>query len=176
MKRSDIKTLPEYFDRYITQVDDVELDDAFQENLKAMAGLDMKALEAIGDKTYAEGKWTVKDVFQHIIDTERVFAYRALRFARRDGITPHGYDQDVFAASANAKQRNLKDIIEEMKLVHQSTSMLFRSFDKETLQAKGTCWKVEMPVFVVGFVIAGHFIHHMKVISEKYMPMQYQTA
>src|SRR6478736_4763801 len=105
MKRSDIKSMPEYFDRYINQVDDIELDAAFQKNLNTMSGLDMVALESLGDKTYEDGKWSVKDVFQHILDTERVFAYRTLRFARRDGVTPQGYDQDVFAVNANAKQR-----------------------------------------------------------------------
>ena len=176
MKRSDIKMMPEYFDRYIRQVDDIELDKAFQNNLNTMAGLDIASLETLKDKVYADGKWTIKDIFQHIIDTERVFAYRTLRFARRDGITPQGYDQDIFAANANAQHRLLKDIIEEMKLVHQSSCLLFRSFDKDTLQATGICWKVEMSVLALGFTITGHFIHHLKVIQEKYLPLQYQTA
>ncbi|SRR5258706_6929401 len=176
MKRSDIELMPEYFDRYINQVDDIDLDDAFQNNLNAMAGLDMKSLESVGDKVYADGKWTIKDIFQHITDTERVFAYRALRFARRDGVTLHGYEQDIFAANAKAHQRKLKDIVEEMKLVHQSSCLLFRSFDKETLQATGICWKVEMSVLALGFAITGHFIHHMKVIIEKYVPLVYETA
>ena len=176
MKRSDIKKMPEYFDRYINQVDDIELDTAFQNNLNTMAGLDIKSLESLKDKVYEPGKWTIKDIFQHVIDTERVFAYRSLRFARRDGITPQGYDQDIFAANAKAQQRTIKDIVEEMKLVHQSSYLLFRSFDKETLQATGICWKVEMPVLALGFTITGHFIHHMKIIKEKYLPLQYQTA
>jgi len=176
MKRSDIKTIPEYFDRYINQVDDIELDDAFQNNLNTMSGLNIKSLEALGDKSYAEDKWTIKDIFQHVIDTERVFAYRALRFARRDGVTPQGYDQDIFAANAKAQQRTIKDVVEEMKLVHQSSCLLFRSFDKETLQATGICWKVEMAVLALGFTIAGHFIHHMKIIKEKYLPLMYETA
>ena len=163
--------MPEYFDRYINQVDDIELDDAFQNNLNTMAALDLKSLESIGDRTYAPGKWTLKDIFQHIIDTERVFAYRTLRFARRDGVTPQGYDQDIFAANANAQQRPLKDIIEELKLVHQSTCLLFRSFDKETLRATGMCWKVETSVLAMGFIITGHFIHHMKLMNERYMPL-----
>ncbi len=168
--------MPKYFDRYILQVDDIELDDAFQQNLNAIEALDLKSLESVGDRVYSEGKWTVKDIFQHIIDTERVFAYRALRFARRDGVTPQGYDQDIFAANANAKHRPLKDIIEEMKLLHQSSHLLFFSFDKETLQATGICWKVEMPVLAIGFVITGHFIHHMKAIKENYLPLLYETA
>ena len=176
MKRSDIKKMPEYFDRYINQVDDIELETAFQNNLNTMAGLDMKSLESLKDKVYEPGKWTIKDIFQHMVDTERVMAYRTLRYARRDGVVPQGYDQDIFAANANATRRQLKDIVEELKLVHQSSYLLFRSCDKETLQATGICWKEEMSVLAMGFLITGHFIHHMKVIQEKYLPLQYQTA
>jgi hypothetical protein len=176
MKRSDIKKMPQYFDKYINQVDDIELDAAFQNNLNTIGGLDIPALESLKDKTYAAGKWTIKDIFRHIIDTERVFAYRTLRFARRDGIIPQGYDQDVFAANANAQQSPLKDIIEEMKLIHQSSSLLFRSFDKETLQVTGICWNQETSVLTMGFILTGHFIHHWKIIKEKYLPLVYETA
>ena len=176
MKRSDIKMMPEYFDKYINQVDDIELDKAFQNNINTMAALDIKSLESLKDKVYAPGKWTIKDIFQHIIDTERVFDYRTLRFARRDGITPQGYDQEIFAANARVQQRPLKDIIEEMKLIHQSSALLFRSFDNETLQVTGICWNKETSVLAMGFIIAGHFIHHWKIIQEKYLPIVYGMA
>ncbi|HLG41469.1 MAG TPA: DinB family protein [Chitinophagaceae bacterium] len=169
MKRSDIKQMPEYFSKYILQVDDIELDDAFQNNINTMAALDMAGLEALKDKVYAPGKWTIKDIFQHIIGTERVMTYRTLRYARRDGVIPQGYDQDLFAANANTQHRSLKDILEELKQLHQSTRLLFRSFDDETLQATGINWKMEMSVLAMGFSIAGHFIHHMKIIQEKYL-------
>lgn len=176
MKRSDIKPMPEYFSKYILQVDDIELDDAFQNNINAMAALDMAGLEALEDKVYAPGKWTIKDIFQHIIDTERVMTYRTLRYARRDGVIPQGYDQDIFAANANAQHRSLTAILEELKLLHQSTCLLFRSFDDETLQATGINWKMEMSVLSMGFLITGHFIHHIKIIQEKYLPLLYATA
>src|ERR1700740_427663 len=99
MKKSDIRVMPEYFDRYIKQVDDIELDEAFQNNLNGLATLDIAALEALDNKVYAAAKWTIKDIFQHMIDTERVMTYRPLRFARRDGVIPQGYDQDLFAAN-----------------------------------------------------------------------------
>lgn len=168
--------MPQYFDRYITQVDDIELDDAFQNNLNTIASLDIASLEKIADRSYAPGKWIVKDVFQHMIDTERVFAYRTLRFSRKDGVTPQGYDQDIFAANANAKQRQLKDIIEEMKLVHQTTCMLFRSFNNDILQTTGMCWTQETSVLAMGFIITGHFIHHMKGIKENYLPLLFEKV
>ena len=176
MKRSDIKLMPEYFDKYIKLVEDIELDDAFKKNLDKLTSFDITSLESLGNKAYAPGKWTIKDIFQHIIDTERVMAYRTLRFARRDGVVPQGYDQDVFADNANAQHRSLRDIIEEAKQLHQASRLMFRSFGNETLQATGINWKMEMSVLAMGFLITGHFVHHMKIIEEKYLPLLYEIA
>ena len=171
MKRSDIKLMPEYFSKYIILVDDIELDDAFQNNINTLTGLDVDKLVLLGDKTYAPGKWTVKDIFQHMIDTERVMGYRTLRFARMDGVVPQGYDQELFVANADASHRALGPIVEEFKLLHQATGMMFRSFSDQILQATGINWNKEMSVLSMGFLITGHVIHHMKVINEKYLPL-----
>src|SRR6266496_6479160 len=124
MKKSDIKKMPEYFEKYINQVDDIELDDAFQKNIDELATIDIANLKLVGNKTYAPGKWIISDIFQHIIDTERVMGYRTLRYARRDGVIPQGFDQDVFAANANALHRDLKEIIEEAKQLHQASRLM----------------------------------------------------
>lgn len=176
MKKSDIKIMPEYFEKYIKQVDDVELDDAFQNNINTMTTLDVDKLEFLENKAYAPGKWTVKDILQHIVDTERVMDYRTLRYARRDGVVPQGYDQELFAANANAGHRPLKDILEELKQLHQSSRLMFRSFDETTLHATGMNWNKEMSVLAMGFLITGHFIHHLKIIKEKYLPLAYEAA
>jgi hypothetical protein len=171
MKRSDIKLMPEYFSKYICLVDDIELDDAFQNNINTLASLEITMLESLEDNVYASGKWTVRDIFQHVIDTERVMSYRTLRFARRDGVIPAGYDQDLFAANANSGHRTLGEILEEFKVLHQATRLMFRSFGNETLQVTGINWNKEMSVLSMGFLITGHFIHHMKTIKEKYLPL-----
>jgi len=176
MKKSDIKIMPDYFEKYINQVDDIELDDAFQDNIDQLTTIDIANLQLLGEKTYAPGKWTIRDIFQHIIDTERVMAYRALRYARRDGVVPQGYDENLFAANANAQHRPLADILEELKQLHQSSRLMFRSFDAETLHATGINWKREMSVLAMGFLLTGHLIHHLKIIQEKYLPLLYQTA
>ena len=176
MKRSDIKLMPEYFSKYICLVDDIELDDAFQNNINTLADLDIAGLDSVGDNIYAADKWTIKDIFQHMIDTERVMSYRALRFARNDGVIPQGYDQDLFAANANSGHRALGEILEEFKQLHQATRLMFRSFSNETLQFSGINWNKEMSVLSMGFLITGHFIHHMKTIKEKYLPLLSQPA
>jgi hypothetical protein len=176
MKRSDIKNMPEYFEKYINQVDDIELDDAFQKNINDLATIDIASLELLGDKTYAPSKWTIRDIFQHIIDTERVMGYRTLRYARRDGVVPQGYDENLFAANANAQHRTLENILEEVKQLHQSTRLMFRSFDNETLNVTGINWNKEMSVLAMGFLITGHLIHHLKIIKEKYLALLYEIA
>ena len=176
MKRSDIKQMPEYFEKYIRQIEDIELDDAFQNNIDKLSALDLALLESLGSKAYAPGKWSVKDIFQHIIDTERVMTYRTLRYARRDGVVPQGYDENLFTVNANAQQRQLKDLIEETKQLHQASRLMFRSFDDETLQATGINWNKEMSVLAMGFLITGHLVHHLAAIGEKYLPLLHETA
>jgi len=176
MKRSDIHIMPAYFEKYINLVDDIELDEAFQKNINSIDVIDIAALRSLGKKAYAPGKWTINDIFQHIIDTERVMVYRTLRYARRDGITPQGFDENLFAANSNAQHRPLENILEELKQLHQSTRLMFRSFDNETLHATGINWNKEMSVLAMGFLITGHFIHHLKIIREKYVPLMYETA
>ncbi len=86
MKISSVPRNPTYYDTYINQVDDLELSAAFQQSMDVIEGLDLKKLQALGDRVYAPGKWTLREIFQHLADCERVFAYRALRFGRGDKI------------------------------------------------------------------------------------------
>jgi hypothetical protein len=171
MKKTSIKPLPDYFDRYINLTSDNDLGYVLQESLEVLNQLDLKKLEKIGGKVYAPGKWTVKDILQHIIDTERVFCYRSLRFARKDRTPNPGYDENSFALHAQAEKRSLEEIMNELKLLRQGTIFLFKSFNDEMLLEKGMCWKYEMSVLAMGFTIAGHQIHHLNVMKEKYYPL-----
>lgn len=171
MKRSDIHPMPEYFDRYIFNAADVELEEAFINSLHQLDLLDRTAMEAVGNKVYAPDKWTIPDIVQHITDTERVFAYRALRFARNDATRLHGFDQDLFADNAHAVKRDLSDLLEELKLVRQTTIMLFNSFNDVMLLRQGFCYKGDMSVLAIGFTIIGHQEHHLAIIKEKYLPL-----
>ena len=112
MKRSDIQPLPEYFDRYINLADDIELIDALEKSLDNLNKLPLDKWNAIGDKVYAPGKWTIKDIVQHITDTERIFSYRALRFARNDSTKLPGFEESDFAREAKASRRSLTDLLE----------------------------------------------------------------
>lgn len=118
--------------------------------------------------SYASGKWTVKEVVQHIIDTERVFCYRALCFARNDKTSLSGFDQDLFVENANANARNWTDLLTEMAIVRQGTILLFKSFSDESLLRIGVGSEKNMSVRAIGFLCSGHQVHHLNLLKERY--------
>lgn len=170
-KKSDIKPMPEYFERYIHLVGDVDLTEAFEQSIRQIEALDKNLLERLEGRTYAPDKWTVKGIFQHIIDFERILSYRALLFARREGSIPQGVDENLLGANMDADRRTIDDLIEELKIVRLATKSLFESFDGEALHYTGISWKYEISVLGMAFLIVGHQIHHFKVIEEKYFPL-----
>jgi uncharacterized damage-inducible protein DinB len=119
--------------------------------------------------SYAEGKWTLKEVIQHIIDTERIFSYRALCFSRNDKTSLPGFDQDVFVDNDNANDRNYYDLLDEMYVLRKSSIQLFKSFSDEALLRIGVASDNEMSVRALGYLFSGHQIHHVNVIKERYL-------
>jgi uncharacterized damage-inducible protein DinB len=118
---------------------------------------------------YAEGKWTVKELIQHIIDTERIFCYRALCFARKDKTSLPGFDQDVFVDNGNANQLNYKDLLDEMKTLRKSTIQLYKSFSEEALLRMGIGSGNKMSVRALGYLFSGHQLHHLNIVKERYL-------
>lgn len=121
------------------------------------------------DYRYDVGKWTIKEIIQHLIDSERVFQYRALRFSRNDKTELPGFDENSYADNSNGNQRHLKDLLTEFSLVRHSSLAMFKSFSKEALTRKGVANKVEMSVRALGFMIVGHQEHHKKIFTERYL-------
>ena len=121
------------------------------------------------DYRYAEGKWTIKDIIQHIIDTERIFAYRALRISRNDKTLLPGFEQNYYVDNTNANDRNIQDLLTEFSAVRQSTLLLFKSFSEKQLKRMGTASNAAISVRAIGFIIIGHQKHHQKVFQERYL-------
>ena len=121
------------------------------------------------DYQYAVGKWTIKDILQHLIDSERIFAYRALRFARKDATPLPGFTEDDFANEAGGSQRSIRDLLTELAIVRESTLALFRTFSDEVLKRRGEASGTEMSVRALGFVIIGHQNHHQRIFEERYL-------
>ena len=160
--------MPQYFDRYINLVANIELSKAFDDSIWQLDKVDRNLLTKLDGKIYAPDKWTIKNIIQHIIDFERILVYRSLLFARREGSIPKSVDENLLAANMNAERRAIDELINELKIVRASTKVMFESFDDEMLLYKGTNWKYEISVLAMGFAIVGHQIHHLKIIEEKY--------
>jgi hypothetical protein len=171
MKRSEISPMPQFFDRYINQVDDIDINEALEKYNSMETVLDVSKLEKLGDKVYAPGKWTIKEVIQHITDNERVQAYRALRISRNDQTPLPGYDENLFAANVDLSGRSLNDLLEEFAIVRKANIILFRNINEEQQKRTGLCNNVTIPVLALGFVLVGHQLHHAKIITEKYFPL-----
>lgn len=118
---------------------------------------------------YAEGKWTLKELIQHIIDTERIFCYRALCFSRNDTTSLPGFDQDLFIEQGNANERTYNDLLDEMKSVRLATIHLFKSFSDEAIKRVGVGSGNNMSVRAAGLIIAGHQNHHVQIAKERYL-------
>lgn len=121
------------------------------------------------DYRYEESKWTIKDILQHLIDAERIFAYRALRFSRNDQTQLASFDENEYVIEANANRRSIQDLLTELAVVRQSTLSLFRSFSQEELLRNGIASNNPMSVRALGFVIIGHQNHHQRIFEERYL-------
>ena len=136
------------------------------ETIQIFSGLDNeKSLFA-----YAEGKWTLKEMLLHLTDTEKIFQYRALRFARKDQTELSGFDEDLFAENSNANERSLESLIEEFQAIRKVSCIFFETLESEALTRTGRANGNEISVETLGKLISGHNYHHLNVIEERYLP------
>ncbi len=125
--------------------------------------------EQKADHAYAEGKWTIKELLQHLIDTERIFSYRALRFARKDVTPLAGFEENFYAIHSNSKKRTLQSLKEEFNAVRTATDLLYQSFNDDQLNATGTASNHTITVNAIAFITYGHLLHHKAIIEERYL-------
>lgn len=168
MKKSDLKFMPQFYDRYINLIPD---------NLSLIDGLkatkndyhDLKnILEKHQDYRYETGKWSPKDILQHVIDCERIQSYRALAFARNEQNAVLGFNQNEYAKNTDASNRSIEDLLKEFKNVRESSIFLFESFTKQMLLNEGICSNVKVTPLAFGLVNIGHAKHHLTVLQERY--------
>jgi uncharacterized damage-inducible protein DinB len=160
---------PEYYGTYISKVKG----DNLLEHLSSIHKQTNEFLKKIPNEKlnyrYAEGKWSIKEIIGHLLDTERVMSYRALRFARFDKTPLPGFEENDWAKASNAAQRNFLELLNEFDAVRDATICLFKSFDDKILTSKGTANNKEISVRALGYIIAGHELHHAGVIKERYL-------
>jgi uncharacterized damage-inducible protein DinB len=157
-----------YYDRYISLVPGSDilatLDAQRRNTMTLLCGRD----EADGDYRYAPGKWSAKEVLGHVCDTERIFAYRALRIARADQTPIEGYEQDDYVRNGPFAQAPLPELIEDYIAVRRATLTLLRNLDESAWTRHGIANKNEVTVRALAYIIAGHELHHRKILEEKY--------
>ena len=118
---------------------------------------------------YEPGKWSIKEVLGHVIDAERIFTYRALRFARNDQTPLAGFEQDPYVAAANFDARRWEDLIAEFEHARRSTILFFKALTPEEANRSGTANNANITVRALGYIIAGHELHHMRILRERYL-------
>lgn len=158
-----------FYASYVAQVSDgdllEELEISVHDLIRFVQNIPMDKY----DYRYAEGKWTIKDILQHLMDSERIFAYRALRIARNDKTPLPGFDENDYADIAGGSERSIRDLLTELALVRQATIHLFKTFNDEVLSRVGTASGFSVSVRALGVIIIGHQKHHQKVFGERYL-------
>jgi DinB superfamily len=159
-----------YAEQYVVLVSGDDILGALGNQLKQTTTLFSGRSERDGNFRYAPGKWTVKEVVGHVADTERIFAYRAMRFARGDQTPLSGFEQDDYVRGARFTERRLADVVEEYADVRRANVDLFRSLDDEAWRRRGVANNSPVTVLALAYIIAGHELHHRKIIEERYFP------
>ena len=158
-----------YYKSYIDNARDLNIVSGLERNLDTVVSFYSGIPSEKHDFAYSEGKWTVKDILLHIIDTERIFAYRALRIARQDKTPMAGFEQDDYVVTASANTRSLENMLIEYRAVRQSTIALYKSFDSSDLKEVGEASGCPISVRAMGYIITGHENHHNQLITERYL-------
>ena len=161
--------LPEFYKGYVALVNGQPLITALSQSKQKCLTLLKTIKKEQGDYVYEAGKWSVKELISHVIDADRVFAYRALAFARNDKAELPGFEQNDWVTMSNANNRTMENLIGQYKQVSTSTILLFKSFDTEMLNRIGTASGVQFNVVNIGFIIAGHETHHTNILKERYL-------
>lgn len=169
MRKPDKNEYTPYYEGYISNVVGNDpfrnLENQYQEIQSILQSIP----EDEANFAYSEGKWSVKEVLGHIIDTERIMSYRALCISRKEKQSLPGFEQDDYVKEANFKERSITNLLEDYRTVRKSTISLFKNFSENMLNQRGTANGKEVTVLALLYIITGHEMHHLKILKEKYL-------
>jgi hypothetical protein len=169
MKRPAAGELPKNYQHYVELVKGDDIIRELRSQVMAIQAVISTIPEEMEDHAYADGKWTIKEVIGHIIDTERVLGYRAMRFARKDKTPLPGYDENWYVANSKFGQQTLYSLAHEFAIVREANLAMFKTWGEEELSQTGVANGLEVSVRSILFMIAGHATHHLNVIRERYL-------
>ena len=157
-----------YFGRYIAEAGPADPLTTMREQLETTPAFFASAGEARAGYRYAPGKWSIREILGHLADSERIFSYRALRLARADATPLPGFDENDFVAAAEFDSRPLASLLEEWRSVRRASLTLFENLSDDALRRRGTVSDGPMSVRALAWIIAGHELHHLAVLRERY--------
>ena len=169
MPKPSPETYVSYFKRYVDLVPEEDLMTAFKNQTAGIEKFLSSISEEKSNHAYAEGKWTIKEMLQHIIDTEHVFNYRALCFARGEKAGLPGFEENDYAANSYAGNRRWADLIQEFLAVRKTTEIMYGSFNAAVMDNAGKASNNPVTVSSLGFTTVGHYYHHKKILLERYL-------
>lgn len=158
-----------YYQQYVGLLPDADVIDILNQQIEATTAFLGTIDETQGDSRYAPDKWTIKEVLGHLIDSERVFGYRAMRFARNDQAPLAGYEQDDYVANGDFASRSLADLAREFEYLRRANILLFQGFSDDAWSRRGTANDSEVSVRALAYIIAGHEAHHVQVLKTRYL-------
>lgn len=158
-----------FYEGYISKVDVNSLQEAVTSYSHPLSYFYVNLPEEKADYQYAPKKWTLKDLIQHVIDTERIMQYRLLRIGRNDNTPLPGFEENDYAIAANATKRSFVSLKEEFIALRRSTDLLIQSFNEEQLSNIGKASGNSITANAIGYIIFGHLLHHKKMIEERYL-------
>ena len=158
----------EYYGNYISQVTETDLIGVLDRQIDEVASLFGSLDETRGTHAYAEGKWTIKELLSHVIDGERMFAYRTLRISRGDETPIEGFEQDGYIENSHANTRSFEDLISEFTELRRANLRQLRNFDETDWLRMGTASGFPFSVRALGYIMAGHVRHHLAIVRERY--------
>ena len=169
ISRPDTSEYAQFYEGYVSQVPEGDILTVMRSESERTAELLSGLSPEQADHRYQEGKWSVKEVVGHIIDTERMFGYRAHCFAREDPAPLPGFEQDAYARSSNAAKRPLLELVDELRALRQSNLAFFRGLDEAMWSRRGIGSGCEFTVRALAFILVGHEIHHRGVLESRYL-------
>ena len=169
MKRPDIKEYDPYYETYVSLVNGDNVMPLLETQMQALRPLIDPLAEEKGTLSYADGKWTVKELLSHIIDGERIFAYRILRISRGDQTPIEGFEQDGYIENSNANNRLFSDLLDELEHQRQANLRMLKNLSEADAERLGTASEKTVSVRALAYIMAGHVEHHIQILKDRYL-------
>ncbi|HUR97470.1 MAG TPA: DinB family protein [Pyrinomonadaceae bacterium] len=158
-----------YYERYVSLVTEGDVMDTLGSQTTRLQDIFTGMPEEKGEFRYGDGKWSIKELLGHLIDGERIFAYRALRISRGDQTPIEGFEQDGYIENAHSNERSLADLLEEFSLTRRANMLLFKNLTDDDWSRLGTASDATVSVRALGYIMAGHVEHHVTILKERYL-------